>query len=94
MSFKHLTIGAAVSAALLVPAPAASAQSARSGYSEPAGSIQQQIGRDDPSAKADATDRSGALPFTGLDIALIGGVGGMLLAAGLAGRRLLDAPSR
>jgi hypothetical protein len=30
----------------------------------------------------------GALPFTGLDIALILGVGGVLVAAGLATRRL------
>ena len=93
MSLKHLAVGAAVLAALLVATPAVAAQSARSGYSEPAGSVQQQIAPDDPRAKPAATDRSGALPFTGLDIALIAGVGGMLLAAGLAGRRLLDAPS-
>jgi hypothetical protein len=98
MSLKHLAVGAAVYAALLVAAPAAFAQTAQSGYSEPAGSVQQQIGRDDPRANVEATrtrvtatDRdSGGLPFTGLDLALIAGAGGMLLAVGVTVRRLVD----
>ena len=91
MNLKHLALGAAVYVALLVAAPAAIAQSAGSGYSEPAGTVQQQIGSDDPRAKAVATDRdSGGLPFTGLDVALIAGVGGMLLAVGFGVRRLVD----
>ena len=37
---------------------------------------------------APATGDGGALPFTGLDVALILGVGGVLVAAGLVTRRL------
>jgi hypothetical protein len=37
---------------------------------------------------APASGDGGALPFTGLDVALILGVGGVLVAAGLATRRL------
>ena len=90
MSLKHLAGGAAVYAALLAAAPAVSAQSNTSGYSEPAGSVQQQIRHHDPSVHAGAPDNdAGALPFTGLDLGLVGGAGALLLVIGLGVRRLV-----
>ena len=91
MRIKHLALGAAVFAALLIAAPAAFALTpAQRGYSTPAGSVQQDLGRDDPHATThEATGDAGKLPFTGLDLGLIAGAGGMLIAIGLAGRRLV-----
>jgi hypothetical protein len=91
MSFKQLAVGGFVSAALLVAAPAAFAQTpAQSGYSTPAGSVQEQLGPDEPRATTQASSNdSGGLPFTGFDLGLVGGVGGMLLAVGLAVRRVV-----
>ena len=91
MHSKHLAVGAAVGTVLLFGAPAAVAQTAaQRGYSAPAGSVQQQLGPDGPSADAAATDNdAGGLPFTGLDLGLVGVAGGLLLATGLAVRRLV-----
>jgi hypothetical protein len=91
MNLKHPAVGAVVCALLLFAAPAALAQpSARSAYSTPAGSIQENVGggEDPPSGHKVAESRGGSLPFTGLDLGLVGAVGGVLLAAGLAARRL------
>jgi len=91
MHLKHLTVGAVVYAALLIPAPAGVAQTAaQPGYSAPAGSVQQQVGHDEPRAHTGAANNDvGSLPFTGLDLGLVTGAGGMLLAIGLAVRRLV-----
>ena len=96
MHLKHLPVGAAVFAALLVAAPAGIAQTAaQRGYSAPAGSVQQQIGHDDPSAPANAaSDDAGGLPFSGLDLGLLGAAGGILLATGLGVRRLVGSGTR
>ena len=62
--------------------------SAENGYSQPAGSVQQQVG---PSGSEDHSAKSsegGQLPFTGLDIALVAAAGGVLLAIGFGIRRL------
>jgi hypothetical protein len=98
MNMKHPAVGALVCAFLLTAAPAAFAQSAADGYSEPAGTVQQQLGdeRDPPAASASgaraatAEDAGPSLPFTGIDIGLIGGAGIVLLAFGFAARRLSD----
>jgi hypothetical protein len=91
MHLKHLIVGAAVCAALLVVVPAGVAQTAaQSGYSDPAGSVQQQLGHGEPSAHAGAVNNdAGSLPFSGLDLGLVGGAGGALLAIGIAVRRLV-----
>ena len=97
MHLKHLTVGTAVFAALLVAAPAGVAQTAaQRGYSAPAGSVQQQIGHHDPSAHVNAAsdDAGGGLPFSGLDLGLLGGAGGILLATGLGVRRLVGSGTR
>ena len=90
MNLKHLTVGTALYVALLATAPAAFAQTAsQSGYSEPAGNVQQQITHHQPRADTRAASNDPGLPFTGLDLGLVGGAGGMLLAFGLGVRRLV-----
>ena len=94
MRIKHLAVGLVACAALLVAAPTGLAQPAgQSGYSEPAGTIQQQLSQDEPRANARVASDPGAssaLPFTGLDLGLVVGAGGILLAFGLAARRLVS----
>jgi hypothetical protein len=89
----------AVMAAL---ATTAFAQSSVDGYSDSAGQIQTQVsggggGGTPPSGTAatatPVSDSSGGtLPFTGLDVALLVGAGGLLVVAGLGMRRLTRAP--
>jgi hypothetical protein len=101
MRLRNITVGAVLSAALFVaaaPAYAHAQSSAENGYSEPAGSVQQQLdprGDDDHAvassnvSKNDSDNSSGSkLPFTGLDIAFVVAAGGVLLAMGLGIRRL------
>ena len=90
---KSLIVGVVVCVSMLVPASSAFAASAsQSGYSKPSGSIQEQIStRHDPSETSTTTathEKSGSLPFTGLDVALIMAAGGVLLAMGFGIRRL------
>jgi hypothetical protein len=91
MHLKHLAVCAAVYSALLVAAPAGVAQTtAQRGYSAPAGSVQEQLGDDNPRPDAGAADKdAGLLPFTGLDLGLVAGAGGLLLLIGLGVRRLV-----
>jgi hypothetical protein len=93
MRLRNSIVGLALCMALFVAAPAyGQTTSAQDGYSQPAGSVQQQLGssgNDDHSTTTEpAKDDSGQLPFTGLDIALVVGAGGVLLAMGLGIRRL------
>ena len=100
MRLRNITVGAVLCIALLAFAgPAFAASSADDGYSEPAGSVQQQLdprGDDNHSVPpSSTTERHGpnassnsSLPFTGLDIALVVAAGGVLLAMGLGIRRL------
>jgi hypothetical protein len=98
---KNFSIAAAMGIMLEVGAPAAFAQSgsADDGYGEPAGLVQTQVGGGnqpgtetstptDTPAAATVSDNGGKLPFTGLDIALMVGAGGLLLALGFGMRRL------
>jgi hypothetical protein len=93
MRFRNLIVGAIVSASMLIAAPAF-AQTASEGYSKPAGSIQERISTENPpnDPPEEITETRAAarseLPFTGLDVALIIGAGGLLLAMGLGMRRL------
>jgi hypothetical protein len=97
MRIRKLIVGAIVSASMLIAAPAF-AQTASEGYSTPAGSIQERISTErtpnprDPGDEITETraaeESRSELPFTGLDVALIIGAGGLLLAMGLGMRRL------
>jgi hypothetical protein len=85
---------------MLAFAASASAQSSVQGYEDQGGQIQGQIQGGGPSdgggtAPVSATTDSGAggsLPFTGLDVALLVGAGGLLVVAGLGMRRLTRSP--
>ena len=97
LSKKYLA--GAISAALLIGAPVASAQtSAQQGYSVPGGRVETQIenggGGNNPGDVVSTPERvteakkSGKLPFTGLDLVLVVGAGGLLVGLGLGMRRL------
>jgi hypothetical protein len=91
----------------LALATTAYGQSSVEGYNDQAGQIQAQVGGgdggdnggsgSDPVTQTvantgSAGDSGGSLPFTGLDVALLLGAGGMLVVAGLGMRRLTRAP--
>jgi hypothetical protein len=93
-----MKITLAVSALVLCLALATTAfgQSSVQGYNNQAGQIQAQVesgGDTQPVATTQAGGGGGgSLPFTGLDVALLIGAGGMLVAVGFAMRRLTRAP--
>jgi hypothetical protein len=78
----------------LTLATAAFGQSSVNGYSNQAGQVQSDV--EGVSAQPVATNSSGgggsSLPFTGLDVALLVGAGGVLVVAGLGMRRLTRSP--
>jgi hypothetical protein len=82
----------------LAIASAASAQSSVEGYNDQAGQIQAQVEESDEAPTQPVATSGGggggSLPFTGLDIALLAGAGGLLVAAGFGMRRLTRAPGR
>jgi hypothetical protein len=94
MRLRNITVGAVLCIALFVAAAPAYGQSAaQKGYSEPAGSVQQQLGSGGNdghkvAASSVSSNDSSKLPFTGLDIVLVVAAGGVLLAMGLGIRRL------
>jgi hypothetical protein len=97
MRIRNLIVGAIVAITMLAVAVPASAQTASDGYTPgPRGSIQERISTErtpnprDPGDEITETRSSEAseLPFTGLDVALIIGAGGVLLAMGFGMRRL------
>jgi hypothetical protein len=109
MRLRKIAVGSVVSGALLFAAPAFAVSPAQEGYSFPAGSVQQELGQNSPSsgangatqqsegsnggATAAAAHDSSKLPFTGMDIGLVVGAGGVLLAMGFGIRRLSRAPA-
>lgn len=82
----------------LAIATSASAQSSVDGYEDQAGQTQAQIqgggdaGSTAPVATTTTDSAGGSLPFTGLDVALLVGAGGLLVVAGLGMRRLTRSP--
>jgi hypothetical protein len=83
---------------MLALATTASAQSSVDGYEDQAGQIQAQVqgggdgGGSSPVAVTSDGSAGGSLPFTGLDVALLLGAGGVLVVAGLGMRRLTRSP--
>jgi hypothetical protein len=71
-------------------ATSAFGQSSIDGYSDEASQIQAQV--TDEAQAPESTPGEGSLPFTGLDLGLMGAAGGLLLGAGLGMRRLTRAP--
>lgn len=91
MRIKNIIVGAVLSIALFAAAPAYGQTASQSAYSHPAGSVQQQLNDNtshDTSPTESATKKSGSLPFTGLDLALVVAAGGVLLAMGFGIRRI------
>jgi hypothetical protein len=99
MSFRrilHTFVAAMAVLALALPATALG-QTGQSGYTGPEGDIQEQIagtggGPGGGPTDADVSGDGSALPFTGLDVALLVGGGALLLTAGLGMRRLARRP--
>ena len=79
----------AVLALTLALATTSYAQSAIEGYSDQAGAVQNNV----DSGTVSGVDDGGSLPFTGLDLVLLAGAGGLLGAAGFGMRRLTRGPS-
>jgi hypothetical protein len=66
-------------------------QSSVDGYNDIGGQVQSGVGgsgNGTPPAATTTETSSGSLPFTGLDVALFAGAGGLLLLAGVGMRRL------
>ena len=96
---KTLTALAAALVLSLAFATVAFGQSStEEGYNPTGPDIVNQVEDDDAeqapaaTAPADNGDDGDELPFTGLDIALLAGAGGMLLALGVGMRRLTRSP--
>jgi hypothetical protein len=99
---KKTIITVLAALAVLSFATVAYGQPSVDGYSDEAGQIQTQVdpsggGGTPPSGTVTPTsatpaDSGGSLPFTGLDVALLVGAGGLLVAAGFGMRRLTRAP--
>jgi hypothetical protein len=105
LSFRRIqqTLIAAVAlVALAAPATALgqTGQAAQDNYNGPEAQIQEAIAQtgggggpgEGPTEGGDGADEGSALPFTGLDLALLLGGGGLLLTAGFGMRRLARRP--
>jgi hypothetical protein len=103
LSFRRIqqTLIAAVALVALAAPAAALGQTAQEGYNGPEGQIQEAIaqtgggpggGGPGESPTQGGDDEGSALPFTGLDLALLLGGGGLLLTAGFGMRRLARRP--
>lgn len=88
---KHFSALALVIGLLALLPAVATAQNADEGYGNVAG-VSVGEGSGPGSAAAAGNDNAaaniGELPFTGLDLALVAGAGGLLLIGGLAMRRM------
>jgi hypothetical protein len=102
MSTKTIRLGVATLLLVLAMPAVSLGQAARESYNTPAGTIQEDVGGqpqgiagtsgDGVAGTAPTGDGGSALPFTGLDIALLIGAGGVFLVAGLGMRRLARSP--
>ena len=92
MRFRKTSIAVLIGAALAMGAPVANAATSpvQQGYSTTAGVVQDQVNSPKEQTQQRAADApsSSDLPFTGLDVGLVGAAGAMLLAAGFGMRRL------
>jgi len=95
MTARAIAVATLIAAVVALSLPAlALGQASVSGYASPAGQAQTQLGatpqfssKDDPAAAA--TPGHSDLPFTGLDLVPLVGIGLVLLAIGLALKRLV-----
>jgi|SRR5688572_14384624 len=89
-NMKKLILLAVIALAMTASPAFAQDDGYRSGGEDIAGALQAGggAGGGDEAAGTVSGDAGGSLPFTGLDVALILGVGGVLVAVGLGTRRL------
>jgi hypothetical protein len=95
---QQFVVSAIAVGALAAPVPAFG-QTSQEAYNPPAGQIQEEVaqqggggggpGGGGPGAQPTG---GGALPFTGMDLVLLLGGGGLLVSAGLGMRRLARGP--
>lgn len=91
---KIISVVTALVVALALATTASAQQASQDGYLNSGGQVQGQVDQGPPTdGVAGTADTSGgSLPFTGLDMALLAGAGGLLLAVGLGTRRLTRSP--
>jgi hypothetical protein len=93
---RYLLVALVATMALTVPASAFAASSAaEKAYNAPAGAIQDEVAGAQQGGGGEATTpttSSSSLPFTGVDLALLFGAGGLFVAAGVGMRRLARQP--
>ena len=91
-----ITLAAALVLSLAIATVAFGQSSTEEGYNPTGPDIVNQVEDDDqaetPAATTQTPDDGDELPFTGLDLALLAGAGGMLLALGVGMRRLTRSP--
>jgi hypothetical protein len=101
---QHVVVAAMTLGALVAPA-SAFGQTSQEAYNPPAGQIQNEVAQEGGGGpgggapggpgggeSAPQPTGGGALPFTGMDLVLLIGGGGLLLSAGLGMRRLARGP--
>ena len=91
-NLRYLLVALVVMLALAAPGPAA-----QDAYNAPSGAIQDEVaganqGGGGGGGNGTQPASSSSLPFTGMDLALLFGAGGLFLAAGLGMRRLSRQP--
>jgi hypothetical protein len=95
-SVRYLLVALVATMALAVPASSFAASAAQKAYNAPAGAIQDEVAGAQQGGggeeTAPTTTSSSSLPFTGMDLALLFGAGGLFVAAGIGMRRLARQP--
>jgi hypothetical protein len=92
---RYLLVALVATMALAVPASAFAASPAEKAYNAPAGAIQDEVAgaqQGGGGEETTPTTSSSSLPFTGMDLALLFGAGGLFVAAGIGMRRLARQP--
>jgi hypothetical protein len=94
-NLRYLLVALVVMLALAAPGSAFAGPAAQDAYNAPSGAIQDEVaGANQGGGGGNGTQpaSSSSLPFTGMDLALLFGAGGLFLAAGLGMRRLSRQP--
>jgi hypothetical protein len=86
-AMKIISVITTLVVALALATTASAQQASQDGYLNSAGQVQAQVDQG-----GSGGDSGGSLPFTGLDMALLAGAGGLLVAAGFGVRRLTRFP--
>jgi hypothetical protein len=89
---RYLLVALVAIVALAAPGSAFAADSAKDAYNTPAGTIQDEIAGAQQGGSGEENAQASSLPFTGMDLALLIGAGGLFLGAGIAMRRLARQP--